>query len=408
MPIEVIADGHVTSPAGWLAATAACAIKYTNRDDLALLVSTRPAAAAAIFTTNKVKAAPVLYDLALMQRNSAGLRALVVNAGNANACTGAAGDAAAVIMATTTEQILGLPAHTVFVMSTGTIGVPMPIERIQVGIGVAAQQLDPANGPAAAQAIMTTDTRPKHCAVRLTLPISGVTITIGGMAKGAGMIHPNMATLLGVVTTDAAVEPAALDDAVRRAAELSFNSISIDGDTSTNDTLLVMANGVAGNPPIVGMTTADGEAFLAGLTAVCTALAQAVVRDGEGATRFVTIRVSGARSNADAKLAAMTIAKSPLVKTALFGADPNWGRVLCAIGYSGADVDPQRVLLHFGGMKVLEYGLPLPFDEAGAHAILDVPEVLIDAELGLGDGSATVWTCDFSYEYVRVNAEYRT
>jgi glutamate N-acetyltransferase/amino-acid N-acetyltransferase len=408
MPIEVIDDGHVTSPAGWLAATAACAIKYANRDDLALVVSTRPAAAAAIFTTNKVKAAPVRYDMALMQRNSGWLRALVVNAGNANACTGADGDAAALAMAQTTEQILGLPADTVFVMSTGTIGVPMPIERIQVGIGVAAQQLDPAHGPAAAQAIMTTDTRPKHCAVRLTLPVSGVTVTIGGMAKGAGMIHPNMATLLSVITTDAAVEPAALDDAVRRAAEVSFNSISIDGDTSTNDTLLVMANGVAGNAPIVGLTTADGQAFLEGLTAVCITLAQAVVRDGEGATRFVTIRVSGARSNADAKLAAMTIAKSPLVKTALFGADPNWGRVLCAIGYSGADIDPNRVLLHFGGMKVLEHGLPLPFDEAGAHALLNVPEVLIDAELGLSDGSATVWTCDFSYEYVRVNAEYRT
>jgi glutamate N-acetyltransferase/amino-acid N-acetyltransferase len=408
MPIEIIEDGHVTSPAGWLAATAACAIKYANRDDLALVVSTRPAAAAAIFTTNKVKAAPVLYDMALMQRNAGGLRALVVNAGNANACTGAAGDAAALAMATTTEQILGLPANSAFVMSTGTIGVPMPIERIQVGIGVAAQQLDPAHGPAAAQAIMTTDTRPKHCAVRLTLPVAGTEITIGGMAKGAGMIHPNMATLLSVITTDAAVEPAALDEAVRRAAELSFNSISIDGDTSTNDTLLVMANGVAGNAPIVGMSTADGQAFLEGLTAVCTALAQAVVRDGEGATRFVTIRVSGARSNADAKLAAMTIAKSPLVKTALFGADPNWGRVLCAIGYSGADIDPNRVLLHFGGMKVLEHGLPLPFDEAGAHALLDVPEVLIDAELGLSDGTATVWTCDFSYEYVRVNAEYRT
>jgi glutamate N-acetyltransferase / amino-acid N-acetyltransferase len=408
MPIEVVENGHVTSPAGWLAATAACGIKYPNRDDLALVVSTRPAAAAAIFTTNKVKAAPVLYDIALMQRNPAGLRALVVNAGNANACTGADGDAAAIAMAQTTEQILGLPADNVFVMSTGTIGVPMPIERIQVGIGMAAQQLDPAHGPAAAQAIMTTDTRPKQCAVRLNLPIAGVSITIGGMAKGAGMIHPNMATLLGVITTDAAVEPAALNDAVRHAAEVSFNSISIDGDTSTNDTLLVMANGAAGNTPIVGLSTADGQAFLEGLTAVCTALAQAVVRDGEGATRFVTIRVSGARSNADAKLAAMAIARSPLVKTALFGADPNWGRVLCAIGYSGADIDPNRVLLHFGGMKVLEYGLPLPFDEAGAHAILDVPEVLIDAELGLGDGSATVWTCDFSYEYVKINAEYRT
>lgn len=408
MPIELIADGHVTSPAGWLAATAACAIKYANRDDLALVVSTRPASAAAIFTTNKVKAAPVHYDMALMQRNAGGLRALVVNAGNANACTGEAGDAAALTMARTTEELLGLPSDTTFVMSTGTIGVPMPIERVQVGIGMAAQQLDPRHGPAAARAIMTTDTRPKHCAVRVTLPVSGVTVTLGGMSKGAGMIHPNMATLLAVITTDAAVEPAALQAATRQAAELSFNSISIDGDTSTNDTLLVIANGVAGNPPIVGLTTADGAAFLEALTLICTQLAQAVVRDGEGATRFVTITVHGARSDADAKLAAMTIAKSPLVKTALFGADPNWGRVLCALGYSGADIDPNRVLLHFGGMKVLEHGLPLPFDEAGAHALLDVPEVLIDADLGLADGSATVWTCDFSYEYVKVNAEYRT
>jgi len=228
------------------------------------------------------------------------------------------------------------------------------------------------------------------------------------MAKGAGMIHPNMATMLAVVTTDAAVEPAVLDAALRHAAELSFNSISIDGDTSTNDTLLVMANGVAGTPPIVGLSTPDGAVFLEGLTALCQRLAQAIVRDGEGATRFVTITVRGARTPADAKLAAMTIAKSPLVKTALYGADPNWGRVLCAIGYSGADVDPGRVLLHFGGLKVLEHGLPLPFDERAASDRLNVPEVAVDADLGLGTGEATVWTCDFSEDYVKINAEYRT
>ncbi|MCS6888221.1 bifunctional glutamate N-acetyltransferase/amino-acid acetyltransferase ArgJ [Chloroflexus sp.] len=404
--ISFLADGHVASPRGWRAAVAACGIKYANRDDLALVVSDRPATAAAVFTTNAVKAAPVLYDMALMAQGG-DLRAVVINAGNANACTGVDGDAAAAAMARAVEQALDLPPNSAFVMSTGTIGVPMPVEKITRGIAEAATRLSPDHGLAAARAIMTTDTRPKHCAVTVTLP-DGSVITIGGMAKGAGMIHPNMATMLAVVTTDAAVPRAVLDAAMRQALEVSFNSISIDGDTSTNDTLLVMANGASGAPPITDLAAPAGAAFLAGLTAVCQHLAHAIVRDGEGATRFVTITVRGAVNNAEAKQAAMTIARSPLVKTALFGADPNWGRVLCAIGYSGATVDPNRVVLHFGGMRVLEGGLPLPFDEKAAHKLLDVPEITIDADLGLGDGQATVWTCDFSYDYVRINAEYRT
>lgn len=404
--ISFLADGHVASPRGWRAAVAACGIKYANRDDLALVVSDRPATAAAVFTTNAVKAAPVLYDMALMAQGG-DLRAVVINAGNANACTGVDGDAAAAAMARAVEQALDLPPNSAFVMSTGTIGVPMPVEKITRGIAEAATRLSPDHGLAAARAIMTTDTRPKHCAVTVTLP-DGSVITIGGMAKGAGMIHPNMATMLAVVTTDAAVPRAVLDAAMRQALEVSFNSISIDGDTSTNDTLLVVANGASGAPPITDLAAPAGAAFLAGLTTVCQHLAHAIVRDGEGATRFVTITVRGAVNNAEAKQAAMTIARSPLVKTALFGADPNWGRVLCAIGYSGATVDPNRVVLHFGGMRVLEGGLPLPFDEKAAHKLLDVPEITIDADLGLGDGQATVWTCDFSYDYVRINAEYRT
>ncbi len=407
MTIEWLEHGHVASPTGWRAATAACGIKYADRDDLALLVSERPATAAAVFTTNRVKAAPVLYDMALMQRNAAGLRAVVINAGNANACTGPAGDAAALAMARTTEAALALPADTVFVMSTGTIGVPMPLEIILAGIRAAAQRLDAAHGPAAARAIMTTDTRPKHVAARLTLP-GGSTVTIGGMAKGAGMIHPNMATLLSVVTTDAAVPPALLDAALRQAVDGSFNSISIDGDTSTNDTLLVLANGAAPAPPIDDPNGPAFAAFVEGLTAVCRSLAHAVVRDGEGATRFVTITVRGARTHAEARQAAMAVARSLLVKTALYGADPNWGRVLCALGYSGAEVDPARVVLYFGGMRVLEQGLPLPFDERAASDLLNVPEVSIDADLGLGEGVATVWTCDLSPQYVAINAEYRT
>lgn len=404
--ISFLADGHVTSPRGWRAAVSACGIKYANRDDLALVVSDHPATAAAVFTTNAVKAAPVLYDMALMAQGG-DLRAVVINAGNANACTGVDGDAAAVAMARAVEQALDLPVNSVFVMSTGTIGVPMPVEKITRGIAEAATRLSPDHGLAAARAIMTTDTRPKHCAVTVTLP-DGNVITIGGMAKGAGMIHPNMATMLAVVTTDATVPRAVLDAAMRQVLEVSFNSISIDGDTSTNDTLLVMANGASDAPPITELDSPAGAAFVAGLTAVCQHLAHAIVRDGEGATRFVTITVRGAVNNAEAKQAAMTIARSPLVKTALFGADPNWGRVLCAIGYSGATVDPNRVVLHFGGMRVLENGLPLPFDEKAAHKLLDVPDITIEADLGLGEGSATVWTCDFSYDYVRINAEYRT
>ncbi|WP_322487725.1 bifunctional glutamate N-acetyltransferase/amino-acid acetyltransferase ArgJ [Chloroflexus sp.] len=404
--VSFLADGHVASPRGWRAAVAACGIKYANRNDLALVVSDYPATAAAVFTTNAVKAAPVLYDMALMAQGG-DLRAVVINAGNANACTGVDGDAAAVAMARAVEQALDLLPNSVFVMSTGTIGVPMPVDKITRGIIEAATRLSPDHGVAAARAIMTTDTRPKHCAVTVTLP-DGNVITIGGMAKGAGMIHPNMATMLAVVTTDAAVPRDVLDAAMRQVLEVSFNSISIDGDTSTNDTLLVMANGASGAPPITELDSPAGAAFVAGLTAVCQHLAHAIVRDGEGATRFVTITVRGAVNNAEAKQAAMTIARSPLVKTALFGADPNWGRVLCAIGYSGVTVDPNRVVLHFGGMRVLENGLPLPFDEKAAHKLLDVPDITIDADLGLGEGSATVWTCDFSCDYVRINAEYRT
>lgn len=407
MTITFLEDGHAASPAGWGAATTACGIKYVDRDDLALLVSDRPCSAAAIFTTNKVKAAPLHYDIALMKRSASALRAVVVNAGNANACTGPDGAAATLAMARASEAALGLPADTVFVMSTGTIGVPMPVEKILAGIAVAARRVAPANGPAAARAIMTTDTRPKHCAARVDLP-SGHTVTIGGMAKGAGMIHPNMATMLATITTDAAISPDVLDASLRLAADLSFNSISVDGDTSTNDTLLVLANGAAGNPPIDELDDPDSHALLEGLTAVCQRLAQSVVRDGEGATRFVTINVRGALSDAEARQTAMTIAKSPLVKTALYGADPNWGRVLCAMGYSGAEVDPDKVRLSFGGLPVLEGGLPLPFDERAASDLLNVPEVTIDADLGLGDGAATVWTCDFGPEYITINAEYRT
>jgi glutamate N-acetyltransferase/amino-acid N-acetyltransferase len=228
------------------------------------------------------------------------------------------------------------------------------------------------------------------------------------MAKGSGMIHPNMATMLSTITTDATLRPDLLRAALRHAADRSFHCISVDGDTSTNDTLLALANGQADLPPITSLDTPDGQAFLASLTALCQHLAREVARDGEGATRFVTIHVRGAASDADAHHAAMTVARSPLVKTAIFGADPNWGRIVCALGYSQATLDPSRLMLYFGDIKVFAQGVPLDFDEQAAHQLLSQPDVLIDADLGLGDGSATAWTCDFSYDYVKINAEYRS
>jgi glutamate N-acetyltransferase / amino-acid N-acetyltransferase len=404
---EILEAGHVCSPLGWQAGVAAAGIKYADRDDIALLLSQHPCSAAAIFTTNLVKAAPLLYDQALLARNPAGLRAVVINSGNANACTGPAGAAAVQSAVDAVVAAAAVPADSVFVMSTGVIGVPMPLERLRAGIAQAAGQPAAEQGLAAARAIMTTDTRPK-CAARRVHLVENAVITIGGMAKGAGMIHPNMATMLGVITTDATIAPELLDRALRRAADRSFNAISVDGDTSTNDTLLILANGAAAAPPIADLDSPAGQLFSAALESLCVYLAQEVVRDGEGATRFVSINVAGAGSAAAARRAAHSVARSPLVKTALFGADPNWGRVLCALGYSGVEFDPARVTLSFGGIAAYAGGVALPFDEDAAYQQLSQPEVVIDIDLGNGTGSATVWTCDFSYDYVKINADYRT
>ncbi len=400
-------NGGVTTPRGWQAAATACGMRYRGRDDLALLVSAAPCTAAALFTTNVVKSAHILYAQPLMARNANQLQAVVINSGSANACTGQAGVDAAALVARTAAQELALPLESVFVMSTGIIGMPLPLDKIVPGIASAAQQLDAANGYAAARAIMTTDIYPKQCALRVDLPDIG-TITIGGMSKGSGMIHPNMATMLGVITTDAALPPSVLDAALRYAADRSFHCISVDGDTSTNDTLLLLANGQAGLPAIDRLATPAGQAFLAALTTVCQHLAREVARDGEGATRFVTIDVRGAPTYADAHRAAMTVARSPLVKTALFGADPNWGRVVCALGYSRAALDPERLVLYFAGVKVFANGMPVEFDEQHVHALLQSNHIEVSADLGLGNEIATVWTCDFSYDYVKINAEYRS
>ena len=398
-------------PVGFTFAGVACGLKKTGALDLALVASDRPCTAAATFTSNRFPAAPVLYDRALVAENPAGLRGVAINAGVANACTGDAGLADAAAMAAMAEAALGLAPRTCAVMSTGVIGPRLPMDRIQAGIRQAAQELSPEGWDAASHAIMTTDTQAKAVfrqagAARLF-----------GMAKGAGMIHPDMATMLSVIVTDAAVAPDALAGMLRTAVDASFNCISVDGDMSTNDTVLVLANGAAG--------PADPGLFAAALTELCTELAQKIVRGGEGATRFITVRVQGAASDADAKRAAHAIANSPLVKTAFYGGDANWGRILAAVGYSGAMVEPERADLwiatgagsgdhggsgdHTGSpLQLVRAGTPLGYSEQAAGAIFAGPEITVTVDLGLGGGQATVWTCDLSHEYVSINGHYRT
>ncbi|MFZ2517944.1 MAG: bifunctional glutamate N-acetyltransferase/amino-acid acetyltransferase ArgJ [Anaerolineae bacterium] len=402
----------VTIP-GFVASGVAAGIKRTGALDLALIVSELPCAAAAVFTQNKFAAAPVEYDRHILTVNSDAMQAVLINSGCANACTGVEGLANARRMAELAEQALGLPPTACLVMSTGVIGVQLPLEKLLRGVPDAVNALAADGLDRAAAAIMTTDTRPKTARGQFTLA-SGETVHLWGMAKGAGMIHPNMATMLSVVLTDAAITPAALDRALRHAVDRSFNAVTVDGDTSTNDTLAVLANGAAGNASLTP-DSADFMAFQHALTTVCLSLAQQIVRDGEGATKFAAITVSGAASDADARLAAKAVAHSPLVKTALYGGDANWGRILAAVGYSGAQVDPDRVALHFGSaafnltpLQVVAAGQPLPYDEAAATARFTQPEIEVLIELGLGAGQATVWTCDLSHAYVDINGHYRT
>jgi glutamate N-acetyltransferase / amino-acid N-acetyltransferase len=391
---------------GFRALASACGLKEGGALDLAIVLAERPCAAAGVFTTNRVKAAPVLYDAEILARDPSQIRAVVANAGCANACTGEPGlsdtrDTAAAIAAR-----VGCRADQVLVLSTGVIGRRLDMEKLSRGIEVAF--VDPASPGAAraARAILTTDTRPKVAAI--DVEIGARRIAIRGFAKGAGMIHPDMATMLAVVTTDARVEPALLARALRSANARSFNRISVDGDMSTNDTVLVLASGASD----VVVDEARLPAFEEALAAACGSLARQIARDGEGATRLVEIRVSGAATEHDAHVVADAIGRSLLVKTAIHGGDPNWGRVLAAAGSCGVAIDPDRVTLAFGAAgdeaRVVEQGLPtnLPLDRAAAK-LADDP-VLVRLDLGLGAGAAVVWTCDLSAEYVAINAHYTT
>lgn len=390
-------------PLGFTLIGVAAGIKKTGALDLALIVSDRLCNAAAVFTQNTFPAAPVLYDRALIERHRVGLQAVAINAGCANACTGEAGLADATAMARAVELALGLTPNSAAVMSTGVIGPRLPMEKIILGIETAANQLSPDGAESAARAIMTTDTRPK-VALR---EVGGA--QLWGMCKGSGMIHPNMATMLAVVITDAMIAPLQLDAWLRKAVNVSFNAISVDGDMSTNDTVLVLANGAAG--------AVDETAFTYALTDLCTDLAQQIVRDGEGATKFITIQVQGAASAEEARRAAKAVANSPLVKTAFYGGDANWGRILAAVGYSGAEVDPARAQLWIAAgssgpgaaaLQLVAEGGPVDYAEAAAGAIFAGAEILVLVDLGVGDGTATVWTCDLSHAYVDINGHYRT
>ncbi len=395
--------GGITAPAGFLAGGLHCGIKRNGEFDLAIIFSERPAAIAGMFSTNLVKAAPVLYSQKVVE--GAVARAVVVNSGNANAVTGEQGKLDAKTMVRTTAESLGLSPYEVAVASTGTIGQKLPIDSIVTGIKSLAPSLRRDGGDDAARAIMTTDTFPKSVAVKV--PLSRGEIVIGGMAKGAGMICPDLATMLAFVTTDAAIEAASLSRALDSAVNVSFNSITVDGDSSTNDTVLAMANGASDAAPITELSE-DYPVFLSALQHVCARLAEMIVRDGEGATTFVRIHVVGAVEKTGARKMARTIANSLLVKTAIFGNDANWGRIIAAAGRAGVEMDPDLIDISLGELTLLRAGSPEDFDEGRAKEILSQKEVDITVDLHLGNESATVLTCDLSYEYVKINAEYRT
>jgi len=400
--MEIMEGGSILAPKGFRAGSAACGIKTAaGAPDVALLVSDNPASAAGVFTLNRFAAAPVEWCRSILPSDT--LRAVVINSGNANACTGEQGRADVSATASLAAELIGCEPQQVAVASTGIIGRPLPMKKLLEGVRAASAALSAGDESArgAERAIMTTDTRPKACAVQGE--IRGVPFRVGGMAKGAGMIAPKLATMLAFLTTDACVSSAVLQRSLRRAARQSFNRITVDGDSSTNDTALVLASGAGG--AVVPERGAGRRAFDEALLHVAGELARAIVRDGEGATRLIEVRVTGAASTRQAERCARAVAESQLVKCAIHGGDPNWGRIVCAAGYSGAELDPQRVALDLGTVRVFDRGLPTGCDAAAQVA---GPNVSIRLDLGVGSAEATIWTCDLSKDYVDVNALYHT
>ena len=406
--MEII-KGGVTAAKGYKAAGIYAGIKK-KRKDMALVYSTLPAKAAGTFTTNVVKAAPVKWDIKIIKENET-VQAVVLNSGVANACTGTLGDENNYKMAEAVAESLGLPVNAVLTASTGVIGKQLPMYVIKEGAKLLSGALEDTleGGLMAAEAIMTTDTYSKEFAV--SLEIGGKTVTIGGMSKGSGMIHPNMATMLGVVTTDIAISKVLLQEAISADVKDSFNMISVDRDTSTNDSLMVLANGLAGNGEITEKNE-DYDKFCKALNLVTTELAKKMAADGEGATKLFETVVVGAKNKEDAVILSKSIITSNLVKTAVYGNDANWGRILCAMGYSGVEFDPDQVDLYVestdGKLKLVENGMATDYSEETATKILSAKEVRAIADVKMGDGTATAWGCDLTYDYVKINADYRS
>lgn len=403
-------EGGVTAAKGFEAAACAAGIKYQGRNDMALIYSKAPCRAAGTFTSNIVKAAPVQWDRKVVEE-SPFVQAVVVNSGIANACTGTQGMECCRAESQAAAQALGIPADFVLVASTGVIGMQIPVEKVTAGIHALAAVKDssPEAAMSAARAIMTTDTVPKQIA--LQTEIGGKTVTIGGMCKGSGMIHPNMCTMLGFVTTDVNISKELLTKAVKASVEDSFNMISVDGDTSTNDTLLVLANGLAGNEEIA-QEGEDFRIFCQALNEITIYLAKKMAGDGEGATALFETQVVHAATVADAKILAKSVICSSLTKAAIFGHDANWGRILCALGYSGANFDPENVDLYFRGggreIHIFGNGVACDYSEEEATKILAEPEVTVIADMHMGNAQAVAWGCDLSYDYVKINADYRS
>lgn len=393
----------VTFAKGFTAAGVKAGIKKSGNLDVAVIYTKTQAVVAGTFTQNKVAAAPVYVSKEVVATGTA--HAIVANAGCANACTGQQGLDDAHKMAQIAANELGVNADDVIVGSTGVIGVNLPMDKLEAGIKDAVANLSADGSDNAGRAIITTDTHSKS--VTCEFELSGKTVRMGAIAKGSGMIRPNMATMLCYITTDIAIDQALLQKAVSGCVEKSFNMISVDGDMSTNDMVIVLANGEANNAKITE-ENADYQIFFDKLMMLCTELAKQIAADGEGASKFLTINVKGAKSFADAKTVGMAIANSPLVKTAFFGEDPNWGRVICAVGYSGADMVPEKTVVKFGGITIFANGTGATYDEKALAHVMKQKDIVIDIELNMGQEDATVWSCDLSYEYVKINGEYHT
>ena len=400
---EASAKMGVTYPKGFQAAGVKAGIKKSGNLDVAVIYTEKKAAVAGTFTKNAVAAAPVHVSKAVVATHTA--HAIVANAGCANACTGAQGETDAAAMQKIAADALGCTSADVIVGSTGIIGQLLPMDKVEQGIHAAVKALSVDGSADAGNAIITTDTYSKAGAT--SVMIGGKEVRFGIIAKGSGMIRPDMATVLCFITTDADIDGVLLQDALSEVIEHSLNMISIDGDMSTNDMAIVLANGAAGNPKITEKN-ADYETFKETLLALCQGISEKIAADGEGATKFITVHVKGAASFADAKTVGMSVANSPLVKTAFFGEDPNWGRVICAVGYAGVPMDPNHTTVKFGGIPVYADGMGVSYDADALRAVMTAHDIVVEVDLNDGDAEAKVWTCDFSYEYVKINGEYHT